>query len=147
MGNCRICGKSNVDTISGVCGSCIGKNRKNSRQKKSVIKFSIVTVISLIAIFGLVSFLTSDIGINTVKNTSDTLNNAKNTVEKEIPKMSETVSQKAKEVKQTIEKESSSVSESFKPQPTLTLDELKQIALDDINKYRVQNHQIGRAHV
>ena len=139
MGSCKICNRNNVDTISGVCGACIGRNRKKERQTRSVIKISIIAVISLIGIYGLSTFLTSDLGINLVKDTSSKLDEVKSTVQKEIPKVPEMVSQKANEVKQAIENKSSSVSESLKPQPIPTLDELKQIALDDINKYRSQN--------
>ena len=113
---------------------------------KPVIIISIAVGISVVAVLGIMTFAFSnnysDSVINTIKNTSRSLNDAKIIIEEEVPKVSEIVSQKAKEAQQTFEKSSEEsgkkITEAIKsvPKTSYSQDELLQYALQKINEDR-----------
>jgi cysteine-rich secretory family protein len=116
LGTCSICHRENLDTISGVCGECIERNRKKSRQKKRSTKIIVIVSICIIGFYG-IQYLSST-GI----------------LEKSLPTISEKTSQPYNE----IEKQVSTVTEKLKLQspknPDLT--QLYQFALGIVNKDR-----------
>lgn len=95
---------------------------------------------------GIVAFLYSDELIGFSHNVSEK-------AVSDIPKIAEDIREKTPEIdktldtiKEKVDSTSESVKKSipkeisqYKPKPELSLDELRQVALDDINKYRKQN--------
>lgn len=100
MGTCSICGRSNVDTISGVCGKCIGKNRARVRRKRNTTKIVIVIIICGVGVYGLQYLLSSGILQNTVQDVS---NKASETV-KELEKQGSSLSKSLEETTQQAQK-------------------------------------------
>lgn len=95
MGTCSICGNTNVDTISGVCGNCIGRNRRQTRQKKNAIKGIVVAIICVIGFYGLLQL--SSLGI--------------------LQQLAKVTSEKISETTKELENRGSEVTKQLKPKP------------------------------
>lgn len=58
----------------------------------------------------------------------------------QVPSITKELQKQGSEISKSLQKGSDILTESLKPEPPPPLDELKQIALDDINKYRAENN-------
>ena len=92
MGKCQICGRGNVDTISGVCGECIGKNRARVRRKRNIIKLVSILVICGIGIYFLQYLASSGILQNTMNGVSNQAIQTAQQLRKQIPNITEPIS-------------------------------------------------------
>lgn len=132
MGTCSICKKDNVDTLSGICGDCIGKNRARVRQKRKTGKITVIIVICAIGLYGLGYLSNSGILQNTVSNLSNKIPETTQTITKQVSKTTKTLMNASSSISQSVQ----STAESLKPKPPSTKEELYQYALQVINEDR-----------
>ena len=57
MGICSTCKKDNVDTTSGVCGNCIGKNRTKDGQNRRTVKIAVIIVVCAVGLYNVLGYL------------------------------------------------------------------------------------------
>ena len=132
MGTCSICKKDNVDTISGVCGDCIGKNRTKDSQNRRTVKIAVIIVVCAVGLYNVLGYLAnSDILQNTVSSISDKIPDTK-TITNQVAKTTGTIMNASSSISQSVQ----STTESLKPKPPSTKEELYQYALQVINKDR-----------
>jgi uncharacterized protein YkwD len=91
LGTCSICGRQDVDTISGVCGDCIGRNRKRGRQRKNAVKAAIIVSICVAGIFGVQHFVGIETLQNLLQNTSQKVSTTAGQFEKQAVNFSESI--------------------------------------------------------
>ncbi|HZS74518.1 MAG TPA: CAP domain-containing protein [Candidatus Nitrosotalea sp.] len=132
MSTCLICHRTNVDTISGVCGECIGRNRVRRRNQKNRIKISIIVAAIAIASF----FAYQNIG--TIKNNAV---NTEQIIVKQIPNITKQISTPIQSVAPQIINTVSNAPKSI-PQvnkPTIIISDLELKVHNGINAQR-QSH-------
>src|SRR3989304_7278304 len=129
MRPCKKCGQYR-DTIRGVCGYCSDKKTVRDRRKRITVILVVLIIGSIGGIYGYQTFLASEIAKQMMDEAEEKLTQAKDAIKDQFVKIPQVVGHvKIPEI--SLPK--------IEPTPTLTLDELKQIALDDINKYRTEN--------
>lgn len=135
MPTCLICHRSNVDTISGVCGECIGRNRVRNRKKKNMIKIGIAVVAITIASF----FAYQNFG--TIQNNAV---HTEQIIVKQIPNSTKQISTPIQSVAPQIIKTISDAPKSM-PQvnkPTIIISDLELKVHNGINAQR-QSHGLS----
>lgn len=123
MGNCQICGRGNVDTISGVCGECIGKNRARTRRKRKTIKLVSILVICAVAIYILQYLASAGILQTTMNNVSNQAIQTAQQIKKQIPNVTEPISTAIKSFNVT---NTNFTPPSLKPKPVIDIPTLEQ---------------------
>ncbi|HMK33169.1 MAG TPA: CAP domain-containing protein [Nitrosopumilaceae archaeon] len=132
MGTCLICKRDNVETISGVCSNCIGKNRIKDNQNRRTIKIAVIIVICAVGLYNGLGYLAnSDILQNTVSNLSNKIPDTK-IISDQVSKTTGTIMNASSSISQSVQ----STTESLKPKPPSTKEELYQYALQLINEDR-----------
>lgn len=126
MGRCNICGRGNVDTISDVCGDCIGRNRARSRRNKNVIK--LVPIVIGVVIVGFFVFQNYNLIFNKIQTSVPRIEHSYTK-----PLLSKIVSLSA-----NLSNMASNSDVEVTAPPSLN--QLRQITLDDLNKYRQENN-------
>lgn len=95
-----------MDTISGVCGQCIGRNRRIVRQKRKAGKLIAIAVICVIGFFAL-QYLASQ-GV---------LQKVANDVSEKVSETTKGMEKQGSDIAKSFEQETNKVSESIKPKP------------------------------
>lgn len=88
----------------------------------------------IVVLAGVIVYFNLDIITNFSNNPSEISNIIPST------SITEELQKKGSEISKSLQKGSDILTESLKPEPPPPLHELKQIALDDINKYRAENN-------
>ena len=129
MGTCLICHRNNVDTISGVCGYCIGRNRIRNRNQKNIVRIILVSIsISAIAIL-----VYQNLG--TIENNAT---HSEQVIIKQLPNLTKQISAPIQSAAPQILKSISEVPKSV-PQvskPTYTISNLETKVHNGINVQR-----------
>lgn len=136
MGRCGICGRQNVDTISGVCGTCIGKNRVRVRNKKSAIKIISILIVCSVAIY-ILQYLASTGTLQTAINGFS--NQAIQTTEqfkKQIPIITKPISLAIKSINLS---NTNFTPPSLRPKPVIDIPTLEHEIHGLINAQRMEN--------
>jgi uncharacterized protein YkwD len=131
MGTCSICKKDDIDTLSGVCGDCICKNKSRVRQKRGTVKIAVIIVICAIGLYGLGYLANSGILQYTVSTISNKIPETTQILTNQVSQTSKTIMNASSSISQSVQ----STTQSFKPKP-LTTEELYQYALRIINEDR-----------
>lgn len=145
MGTCSICHRENIDTISGVCGECIGRNRKSARQKKRSIKLVVIVLIFAAGLYGIQYLSSTGILQKSLENISEKTSQTTNEIEKQVSNVTETLKPKPTEQNpepvsnQPVPERSPSVSPIQQSPQTPALAQLYQYALGIVNKDRKDN--------
>ncbi len=134
MGTCKICNSSNVDTIGGICGPCLGKKDRSTRKKRlvtrGIVVIAIVLAASVIGINAYQSFLTSELALQMKEEVTEKMSQLSDALQEEIAniKMPEAI------VVPEVELPNVDVSEIFEPEQT-KVEESKQ-AIAYVNQVR-----------
>ena len=136
MGNCQICGRTNVDTISSVCGECIGKNRVRARRKRNTIKIISIIIICAIGIYILQNLANSGILQTAMNGVSNQAIQTTQQLKKQIPKLTEPISLAIKSFNAS---NTNFTPPSLKPKPVIDIPTLEQKIHSLINVERQKN--------
>lgn len=129
-----------MDTISGVCGECIGRNRRSVRQKRNVIKIIAILVICAVGIYILQYLATSGLLQTTISGVSNKAVQTVQQLQKQIPNLtaqfSAPLQSTAPKIIETLGNLSNTIQQTPIQKPVISISELEQKVHDGINLQR-----------